>query len=155
MRIPAQLIALLLVACASSSDVQRFRTTLVPNGFEIMTGTEREVVLTQCSRAAPEAKGFWSPTAADIRALERRLPSYLARQQGNRPSIGTPYYRHYVGVTHDGRRSIYLSAFPVGTAEPDWRRHAQIVCDGGNVFWGVEYDPLTKQFTNLSVNGEA
>jgi hypothetical protein len=30
-----------------------------------------------------------------------------------------------------------------------------MVCDGGNAFFGVEYDPKTKAFTHLVFNGTA
>jgi hypothetical protein len=30
-----------------------------------------------------------------------------------------------------------------------------MVCDGGNGFFGVEYDPKTKVFTGLAFNGVA
>ncbi len=182
MRVPAKLIAAALVvaACASSSDVQRFRGTLVPGGFQVMSAEEGEVVLTQC-RSSPVVSGVWVPTAADIAELERRLPAWLAKQQV-RPSDRAVYLRQYVGFVFLGRRWIYLNAFPAEHVRSDhewyvklkakndpavvamqpylaeedyWRRHSIMVCDGGSVYWGVEYDALTKQFTNLNINGEA
>ncbi|HJQ39410.1 MAG TPA: hypothetical protein VKB93_19890 [Thermoanaerobaculia bacterium] len=180
MRVPAQLIAaLILAACASSATTSV--VSLVPRGSALLTGKEGELLLTQC-RSAPEATTFWEPTRADIRELERRLPAYLARQTGRRPSDSIPFLRQYTGFVQHGRRYIYLNAFPEELVQSNhemyvklkamndrslagmppylgeadyWRRHSIMVCDGGNAFWGVEYDPLTKEFLNLTVNGEA
>ena len=171
---------LLLVSCTHGRDTGGFRSILVAGGYTILTGNEAELVLTQCSHYAPEASGFWQPAPADISELERRLPAWLSRQSHG-PSKEMQYFRQYVGVIHDGRRFIYLNAFPADSIRDDaefykqmkarndpalaawpsnfsehhWREHAVMVCDGGNVYWGVEYDPLTKQFLNLDENGEA
>jgi hypothetical protein len=36
---------------------------------------------------------------------------------------------------------------------PQWRSMAVGVCDGGPQFFGVEFDPATKQITGLWFNG--
>ena len=104
---------------------------------------------------------------------------WLARQS-RRPWQKVAYFRQYVGVVHEGRRYIYLNGFPTDSVREDvqlygelkaknspalagmpsyladanyWREHAIVVCDGGYVYWGVEYDPVTHEFSNLSENG--
>ena len=91
-----------------------------------------------------------------------------------------PIYRQYVGVVHDGRRTIYLNAVPVSSVRSEtqlyaelkaknhpalsglpsyldhedyWRERAIVICDGGSAYWGIEYDPQTKKFMNYSANG--
>jgi len=81
------------------------------------------------------------------------------------------YLRQYVGFTRQGRKLIYLNAFSArvvdvfceedvkpaqeGDCRSHWRREAVGVCDGGDDFWGVEYDPESKTFSSLAFNGSA
>jgi hypothetical protein len=64
----------------------------------------------QCSRPAPRDVGsFWTPSPAEIAALEQRLPEFLLKAD---PEIKLPdYYRQYVGIVSGGRKLIYLNAF--------------------------------------------
>lgn len=169
----------LSAALLSCTYTRAFRASLVPSGFTVLSGDEAVNVLKQCSHYAPRAEGLWQPSAVQIAELERLLPAWVARQS-SRPWHNAQYFRQYVGVTHDGRRYIYLNAFPAdevrGNAqlfaelkaknhpalaalpayfadENSWRDHAVVVCDGGGVYWGVEYDPITHEFSNLSENG--
>src|SRR5438093_5016534 len=101
-----------------------------------------------------------------------RLPDSL------RPHAGD-YYREYAGVIVGGRRIIYVNGFhKTQVAETRtlltehrndsaalrnfrsafrdsdyWRGVATVVCDGGEYYFGVEYDPETARFRNFSVNG--
>jgi hypothetical protein len=36
-----------------------------------------------------------------------------------------------------------------------WRTRVTMICDGGNAFFGVVYDPKMKSFTGLAFNGVA
>lgn len=73
------------------------------------------------------------------------------------------YLRQYAGVIVGGRRYIYINAFAAGlldewpeqVVEPQWKRVAFITCDGGRAFWGALYDPETRRFSELSINGSA
>jgi hypothetical protein len=117
-------------------------------------------------------------------ALVRALDSLVARDSvgfaawRTRPRASWPeqYYRQYAGLTYpDGRRTVYINAMPVGYPEgfsqraaerptmrnhpltkPDWwRRVVPHICDGGEYFWGAEYDPLTSRVLSLQFNGRA
>ena len=38
--------------------------------------------------------------------------------------------------------------------DPDeWRHPAIMICDGGDDYWGLEYDPATKTYSQLAFNG--
>jgi hypothetical protein len=62
-------------------------------------------------------------------------------------------------VVSRGRRLIYLNAFPAYEPNPvfetDWRSTAFTVCDDGDGFWGVAFDPATHEFDYLGFNGIA
>jgi hypothetical protein len=116
------------------------------------------------------------------RALALALDSVIARdgvgetEWLKRPRAGWPdqYYRQYAGLKHrDGRRTIYINGLAAGWprelservpaeeatsshpfAKPDWwRSTVATVCDGGESFFGAEYDPLSKRVLSFQFNG--
>ena len=106
----------------------------------------------QCSRVTPtDVSGFWSPSPAQMIAIEKLLPDLL-RKNGQKLNLSD--YRQYIGVTSHGKKLIYLNSFPSEvTKRLDWRTTAVVVCDGGDAFWGVEFDPADNTFHNLQFNG--
>lgn len=136
-------------------------------------------MLRQCSRSSPApGEGSWQPEAADIAALEAALPAALAASNlsaieerlRTRPEVGTPspsdpdwataprgWRRQYGGLVRGGRRFIYGNFYPHrsddGWQTPDWRTAVVLVCDGGPVFFGAEYDVEGHRFTHLAFNG--
>jgi hypothetical protein len=141
--------------------------------FELLPVSALSATMKQCSRATPHATGAWMPSTAQLLELESQLPQLatLATQQGISPSIGdrTASFRQYLGVIVDGHRFIYVNA-ALSTEKPAKAAHLAsqgagtpfraepkpiIVCDGGNYFWGVLYDPETKKFSQLETNGFA
>lgn len=130
-------------------------------------------LLQQCSRPSPEkdsVEGYWTPGAAQIRELEAGLTPLL-RDSLNRIGGGRTatvaqhlavYHRQYAGLVMNGRRIIYVNGFvqspEMAEATGDttrWRELPTQVCDGGEAFFGVEYDPATRRFRNLHFNGLA
>ena len=118
------------------------------------------------------------------RALTYALDSVIARdivrdtEWRKRPRASWPdqYYRQYAGLKYrDGRRTIYVNGFAAGWpselservsqsedrgshpfAKPDWWRFAAAtVCDGGEFFFGAEYDPLSRRVLSFQFNGRA
>ena len=126
-------------------------------------------LMAQCSRPTPTIDRSWNPTPLDVAALESRLDSisHLTVEGccivGARIDKPRQTLRQYVGVIVNGRRFIYLNAFPEAEFDdwpsqmpkPDWRMTPYIVCDGGTSYWGVLYDPVTGTFSVLATNGVA
>ena len=109
--------------------------------------------------------------------IDRQL-SALRLPDSLRPHAGD-YYRQYAGVIVGGRRIIYVNGFhktqvaetrtfltehrndsaalrnfPPASRDSDyWRGVPTVVCDGGEYYFGVEYDPETHRFRNFSFNG--
>jgi hypothetical protein len=146
-----------------------------PKPWAIMALDQGPVMFAQCSRPAPREKGpFWSPAPAQIEELEGELAAYL-RQQGHAKEADglARFLRQYVGFVRTDRKLIYLNAFPVYLVEADekmcrerpelmpkelcepdhWRHEGVFACDGGDDFWGLEYDPESKAFSALEFNG--
>jgi hypothetical protein len=130
----------------------------LPDRFAILPESQGPALVRQCSRLAPrDVSGFWSPSVAQVLALEQRLPDLFRKSQ---PKIKLAnYFRQYVGIVSHGRKLIYLNAFIKGgldvNPKKDWKTTAIIVCDGGDGFWGVEFDPAENTFQHLETNGVA
>ena len=57
-------------------------------------------------------------------------------------------------LTEHRNDSAALRNFPSAFRDSDyWRGVATMVCDGGEYYFGVEYDPETHRFRNFSFNG--
>jgi len=63
------------------------------------------------------------------------------------------YYLQYVGIVAKGRKLVYVNAFRSSGPPESWRTQPEVVCDGGPYAWGVVYDPGTREFFDLAVNG--
>lgn len=141
--------------------------------FELLPVSALSATMKQCSRATPNATAAWTPTTAQLPELESQLSQLgtLAARQGISRAIADPStsFRQYLGVIVDGHRFIYVNAVlprertakvppAAGHITGPLSQHETkpiIVCDGGNYFWGVLYDPETRKFSQLESNGVA
>ena len=159
------LIGLFLISSCSSA-------AKIPDGAEVLPGSFVEAMLAQCSRASPErGEGTWVPEAFEISALEarisRELPNELqksgwvsAKDVENFPVFPDEFQRQYVGIIRHGRKYIYGNFSPKDSfvdipAEVMRRERVITICDGGPVFFGVEFDPQARRFTQWGFNGVA
>jgi hypothetical protein len=145
----------------------------------IETGRE---TIRQCTRSTPwGVVDFWYPDLELASDIDARLPLVIDSVLRQVPGIVEPptaeqYYRQYIGVVRwNGRRTVYINAFHrdhlksvnsaisgamshTGGAGQDtfeWRRQPVSVCDGGLLFFGVEFDPQTRQFGRVEFNRRA
>src|SRR6266487_3310371 len=131
----------------------------LPDHCAILPISQGPALIRQGSRSSPtDVSGFWNPSASQVLAVEQRLPELL-RESGHKLKVSDSF-RQYIGVTSHGKKLIYLNSFPGFALEHsrdrrDWRTTALTVCDGGDVFWGVEFDPADNTFHNIQFNGEA
>lgn len=125
--------------------------------YVLFDRSKTAAMLRQCSRDAPApGEAGWTPLAGDIIALEAALPTMLAAQIARRPAFASAphgWLRQYVGIVRDGRRTIYGNFVPKGAGAGRWRTEPIIVCDGGESFFGAEYDVVAKRFTQVAFNG--
>jgi hypothetical protein len=144
---------------------------LDPTAGAIFSPAQAKQLLHQCSRSVPSATDFWQPDATTIRGLEARLPNALTaiwqdhrRADSNAPSQPVfNFGRQYAGLIVGGRKIVYVNVFPNDMTDfdgkkpvrYDWKSKPVIVCDGGDNFFGIEYDPETKTFSHFEFNGYA
>ena len=162
MKIALSKVLCLLAVFPLSIVAQREKSALLP-------ADQAKEVTSQCSRQSPKFTDTWEPSKDQIKEME----SAFSRIKGcckERFRLGdlSNVYMQYAGIVVDGKKLIYINAFsefaatiPVrkndGTYEMEksdwWKTSAVIVCDGGSAFWGVLYDPKSKKFFDLAVNG--
>ena len=101
----------------------------------------------------------WTPSAADIAALEAGLPAFLQTAENPWLQDDPPiwervpdYMRQYLGIVEDGQQIIYANFFCT-INEMDWHSEYVFVMDGGDCFFQVKYNPESGEFFDLSVNG--
>ena len=137
--------------CAAGPAAADDLATLLPR-------EQAATVVQQCSRAVPRISGTWQPTERQIHQLEEDFktleghPAEACCSPGVRLENPLRSHRQYAGVIRDGRRLIYVNAFPE-PAPPNWRSSPVVVCDGGEGYWGALYDPVLRTFSQLAFNG--
>ena len=96
--------------------------------------------------------------ATPMTPVEIRRSHYPSDPDWTRVPQG--WRRQYVGIVRGGRRFIYGNFFPrregeLALGEPQWPdAEPRIICDGGAIFFGVEYDFEAGKFTQIAFNGE-
>jgi hypothetical protein len=139
---------------------------LRPDQRTILDGPEALKLAHQCSRVSPgPVQSQWTPTEAQIAALEPTLASVIATHLQAEESKASPgdYYRQYAGFVIRGRRVIYINGVDHSMIEQtpnpaypfDWRTQAVEICDGGSITFGVEYDVESGYFSIFQFNGPA
>lgn len=148
--------ALLAAGCAAADRSNGGQAMATPagetgRGWIVTDDAAAAAVLRTCSRASPDREAAlprWTPTADDVAKLEAALPTIA---EGSDPAA---YNRQYVGFERDGRRYVYINAWPLSAPSPaDPSREAMRVCDGGAQFWGAVWDPGSGRFSDLAGNG--
>jgi len=141
------------------------QTPLQVEDYAILPPDKAAGLLHQCSRKAPKpGEGGWTPGKDDIARLEARIPGIVAlATELSGPGTGARgglrdaprgWLRQYVGIVRGGKRFIYGNFLPKASGDwGAWRTEPMIVCDGGPVFFGVEYDVEADRITDLAFNG--
>lgn len=150
--------ALFLAALLAAPGAEA-KSLLNPQWGTIFQQSDAPKLAHQCSRPTPSpVTGVWQPSFAQVAALEPRLSDYLTAQlvpySKQRPSAAD-YYRQYGGFVVNGRQIIYVNGFYRGVLTPgsNWLSQAVLICDGGIMAFGVEYDPATGVFSHFAFNG--
>ena len=151
-------VGLLVLATACGPVPSSERVDLNPNGVIFPA----EATDAELGWISGESAGSWTPTEADVAALEEALVPFLrqAKHPWLRPDPPIwervpQYYRQYLGVVEDGERVIFANFFCHVAEGQDWQRELVFVMDGGDCYFSLKYDPQQRRFFDLNVNGEA
>jgi hypothetical protein len=151
----------LLVSCAATSAVTiRNPDAALPDGVAVaVTLAAFKDGFRMCSRPGPWwVTSYWEVPPEDVQRVDAALLAYLRNAPGDKTLAYKPekFTRQYAGFRKMGRRFIYVNAFPSNESahsKEDPSKELLIDCDGGDVFWGIEYDVQRRAFGGLETNG--
>jgi len=124
----------------------------LPDHCIILPISEGPALMKQCSRGAPkDVDAYWSPSISQVLEVEQHLLELL--REGSHDLTLSASYRQYIGITVHGKNLIYLNSIDRSALTGDWRTKAAVICDGGDLFWGVVWDPGDSTFHDLQFNG--
>jgi hypothetical protein len=165
---PTNIISVLLVSVSSqlapsSHSVQISDFKIKDDQCTVLTGAEGLKLANQCSRVGVDGViSTWVPSPTEISLLKLELSKYLRITQPRTYARLSKCYFQFVGFNLKGKRIIYVNSFdefmtkePMSGSNNSWRNRGISVCDGGPSFWGVEFDPISKTFSNIGFNGAA
>jgi len=141
-----------LISCAA---------TVVPPGRSVvLPASESEAALRLCSRSGPaNVEGSWDVPTDVVVTLKQdfhklsRLKATGCCFLGGRIRNPESYFRQYLGLVVGGKRVVYVNAFKSAATHPRWQSAPVGVCDGGSDYWGVLYEPESRRFYDLAING--
>lgn len=120
---------------------------------ELITSDQFEGVI-----FAQEDKDHWTPSRAEVLALEERLGPYVraaAPQDYPGPLKNlSAYKRQYQGLWVKEQQVIAVNFF-CDAHGVEWQHHIVFVTDGGSCYFEVKYNIATGEFFDLSIHGEA
>ncbi len=144
---------------------------LVAPRVAILPLDEARVALRPCTRRPPRGAGdAWVPTSAVARRVDGELVPVLdsvlrrVHRAGGYPNARTSadYRRHYAGCRRGRRWYLYVSGThdlsyrPFGRGDSSrtvgWEKRTIQACDGGTLYFGVEYDLHTRRFGGVEFN---
>jgi len=143
----------LLVGCVENQ-------TLLPGTF-ILSVAAGPKLLNQCSRSVPDGvSGYWNPSIEDVNYIDRNVDGYFYTEKTRgirklpRKNLDR-YHRQYLGITVNGKRLIYGNFYYSKLIEPSDNEtlEPEVICDGGNDYFGIVFDPVERKFLDVQFNG--
>jgi hypothetical protein len=110
----------------------------------------------QASDIYGSAGRYFTPSARDIRELQATLSDFLSGQERTERIVErlARYSGVFVGIREGGHRLVRAS-YSCVQDEPCSERIESIDLDGGDCFFQVDFNLVTRRYTYLSINGHA
>jgi hypothetical protein len=135
----------------------------LPSGTTIISWWYADT-LSQCSHEPSVARAnYWIPTAEQIVDLEIKMAWVMSERERTGllvPPAGERFNGQYIGFTRKGVRHIYGNFFPSHMIDEErwtfeWSPFEKPMCvaDGGRHFWGIVYNPETREIEQPKFNG--
>ena len=143
---------ILIVSIACSGNLNQ--SNQVQHRSFIIVGDEAIKLVKHCTDAyITGVSEYWVPSEENVLALEMLLPSFL---NSRREGLGN-YLRQYTGVIKDNRRLIFINGFHSSFLDnfakgQDVSKEAIVLCGGGDLVYGLEYDLDARSFNNFAFN---
>jgi hypothetical protein len=148
-------VRMLMIACLLSTLFTSAQSTGEQHYVILPASKARNIALEGIA-----SQGTWQPTKEDIDGLEASLSQISTMKIEGWPAtlhIVHPekYFRQYVPIIQAGQKRIYVNAFCDEQFFPHWRDQLVEVMDGDICYYHALYDPASKKFSNLKINGRA
>jgi hypothetical protein len=151
----------LLFAGGSASAVRiRVPDAEIPDGVAVpVTLAAFKSGFRMCSRLGPSSvTSYWEVPRDDVHRVDRALLAYVRDTPSELAIAYRPekFVRQYAGFRRGKHEFIYVNAFPsdhLARSKDDPSKTLLIGCDGGDIFWGIEYDVQSGTFARLEING--
>ena len=129
------------LSCLSAKDSK-------PSNFVILSGESSKIVFQQCSRpSVTKVEKLWTPTENQIASFEKALENFV------KDKSFLDYNKQYAGFIREGKKYIYLNALKNYKNDDTWKKQASVVCDGGQSFFGAEYEVEKNAIIHFNCNG--
>jgi hypothetical protein len=104
--------------------------------------------------------GFWRPSKAVAREIDDHIDTALGSRSKMIGSVDVgilPIRMQLLGIVMNGDSLVYVNGLPstVDSRAKNFSSQFYDVCDGGNAYWGILWDPKRKVFRAPSFNGLA
>ncbi len=102
--------------------------------------------------------GKWEPDSQMLNDIKIHIESYVKRQakaQKRELKKWKSYTFQYQGWEANGRKYVFINALCKHTEDGSLDKEIIAVCDGGSCFFNLKYDPVSREFFGLIINGEA
>ncbi|MBN1148062.1 MAG: hypothetical protein JXA78_12460 [Anaerolineales bacterium] len=152
-------VSLAATSGCKSQPEEELNQVVITSTFEGVIFTE-EHAAQQGRIFGDSVQGYWTPSQADVIALETGLPAFLQVSPGffqPQPPIWERlqnYKRQYLGIQENGKRVIYANFFCQAPAV-DWKNQLVMVADGGDCYFQIKFEVDAHRFYDLQVNSEA
>jgi hypothetical protein len=109
---------------------------------------------------------FWTPSVAQVTALEVQVLPFLRTDERLNDGIGwrrtrpleealPDFTRQYLGYQNDNGDELIYASYLCNAPLDELTEHWAVVMDGGDCYFQVHYNVTTETYESLSVNGEA
>ena len=124
-------------------------------------------VLTLLAIGATEARaqgrwvpvqGGWQPEPQVVSELKAKLQPYVeskAQAQGRKMRTWSEYTFQYQGQEEKGRKYVLVNALCHKDQRWNLEKQVVVIFDGGSCFFHLKFDPQTRRYYDLIINGEA
>jgi hypothetical protein len=153
--------ALFLVLAAGTASAIQIRrpNASIPDGVAVpVTLAALKNGFRLCSRPGPSSvTSYWQVPRDDVQRVDRALLAYLKNVHSKTTIAYRPekFVRQYAGFRRGKEPFIYINAFPsdhLAMSKDDPSQSLWIGCDGGDIFWGIEYDVQRGTFAEMKTN---
>jgi hypothetical protein len=121
--------------------------------YTVIWGPKSVEVFKQCSRPAPQVKALFTPTSMQVDTLFGDL---LKKRKETEKKLTLPLEKYFYQAVGFNDSLVYLNCIAMADYHgiPDWRAVPIVVCQRGDLYWGMMYNIQTRTFDQFQANSK-